>query len=180
MGSDNSRPVGRQPGRQAYPQSQSVNNFQQAPSITIQHQPLQQSRSSYNIPPSYKPYQTTPLYPVLNAPQTYPMHTMLIKDDLLNRFLEVQAEIVKFDGSGVFEGLTKVEADFEAATKNKKQADVSYKVLCEQSNKEKLDYENITSPTVQGYFRTRQDHERAIEKEKVSIDNGKLNFGIFN
>ncbi len=51
--------------------------------------------------------------------------------------------------------------------KEKKHADVNYRVLREQCNKEKQDYDNITSPTVQAYFRSKQDHERAIAKEKV-------------
>ena len=66
-----------------------------------------------------------------------------------------------------FLGLKKVESDFERLLKEKKQADVNYRVLREQSNKEKQDYDNITSSTVQAYFRSKQDHERAIAKEKV-------------
>ena len=124
------------------------------------------SRIELNLS-NYAACQTLPLYQAVEPPQTYPIHSMLYRDEILDRFLVIQAEIKKFDGSGVFEELTKIEADFELATKNKKQADVVYKVLCEQLNKDKLDYENIASPNVQGYFRTRQDHERAIEKEKV-------------
>lgn len=64
-------------------------------------------------------------------------------------------------------GLQAVEEEFEKLLKEKKRSDVNFRVLKEQCNKEKADYDNITSPTVQAYFRSKQDHERAIEKEKV-------------
>ena len=103
-------------------------------------------------------------------PKNYQMHKLTINDDLLDRFLVVQAEIAKHNGQGVFEGLEKVEEEYERLLKERKQADVNHRVLREQSNKEKQDYDNITSPTVQAYFRSKQDHERAIEKEKVRLE----------
>ena len=49
----------------------------------------------------------------------------------------------------------------------KKQAEVNYRVLKEQHyDNLKQDYDNITSPTVQAYFSSKQGHERAIAKEK--------------
>lgn len=97
----------------------------------------------------------------------YQMNKLVVSDDLLERFLVVQTEISEHNSEGVFEGLKEVETEFEQLLKEKKQADVNYRVLREQSNKEKQDYDNITSPTVQAYFRSKQDHERAIEKEKM-------------
>jgi len=104
-------------------------------------------------------------YPT-NTPTNYQMHKMVINDDVLERFCSVQSQIREHNADGVFEGLKKVESDFERLLKEKKQADVNYRVLREQSNKEKQDYDNITSSTVQAYFRSKQDHERAIAKEK--------------
>lgn len=37
----------------------------------------------------------------------------------------------------------------------------------EQTKKEKQDFENISSPTVQSYFKNKQDHDKAISKEQV-------------
>ncbi len=120
-----------------------------------------QSQSTYNIP----------IYPTLN--ETKQFHKQKVKividEKTMQRFLKIQGEIQQLNAEGVFDGLTKVEEEFERVLKSKKQADINYKVLCEQSNKERIDYENITSPTVQAYFRTREDHNRAIEKEKVII-----------
>ena len=118
-------------------------------------QPVEKpSRIQLNLP-NYTPCQTLPLYQIVEPPETYPIHSMLYREEILDRFLVIQDEIKKFDGNGVFEEFTKIHDKFEAATKNKKQADAVYKVLCEQLNKDKLDYENIASPNVQGYFRTR-------------------------
>lgn len=113
-----------------------------------------------------------PAAPVCNYtpaqnPMNYQMNKLVVSDDLLERFLVVQTEISEHNSEGVFEGLKEVETEFEQLLKEKKQADVNYRVLREQSNKEKQDYDNITSPTVQAYFRSKQDHERAIEKEKM-------------
>lgn len=105
-----------------------------------------------------------------NQPQNFKMHKLTISDDLLERFLKVQEEISAHNSEGVFEGLKGVEDNYERLLKEKKQADVNYRVLREQSNKEKQDYDNITSPTVQAYFRSRQDHERAIAKEKTEYE----------
>ncbi len=90
----------------------------------------------------------------------------VISQELLERFLVVQSEISEHNSEGVFEGLQTVKLEFEALLKEKKQADINHRVLREQCNKEKQDYDNITSPTVQAYFRSKQDHERAIAKEK--------------
>lgn len=40
-------------------------------------------------------------------------------------------------------------------------------MLEEQTKKEKQDFENISSPTVQSYFKNKQDHDKAISKEQV-------------
>ena len=89
-------------------------------------------------------------------PMNYQPNKLVVSDELLERFLVVQAEIGAHNSEGVFEGLQHAETEFEALLKEKKQADVSYRVLREQSNKEKQDYDNITSPTVQAYFRSKQ------------------------
>lgn len=143
-------------------------------------QPMQRSKTNPNMRANYPTQNRNlsvkvkpPAAPVSyqgaqmpQKPENYQMHKLTINDDLLDRFLVVQAEIAKHNGQGVFEGLEKVEEEYERLLKERKQADVNHRVLREQSNKEKQDYDNITSPTVQAYFRSKQDHERAIEKEK--------------
>lgn len=126
--------------------------------------PVQTRTGSIKVKPPAAPIQVGLATP--KAPQNYQMHKLVINDGLLERFLVVQDEISKHNAEGVFEGLQQVEEEYEKFLKERKQADVNYRVLREQSNKEKQDYDNITSPTVQAYFRSKQDHERAIEKEK--------------
>lgn len=119
---------------------------------------------SIKVKPPAAPMPET--YTKANTPKNFQPGKLVINNELLDRFLVVQAEIAQHNGEGVFSGLLKVEQEYERCLKEKKQADVNYRVLKEQSNKEKQDYDNITSPTVQAYFRSKQDHERAIEKEK--------------
>ena len=113
------------------------------------------------VPVSSAPYPCS-------TPQSYLTNNKQpINDDLLERFLVVQAEISEHNSEGVFEGLQTVQLEFEALLNEKKQAEVNYRVLKEQHyDNLKQDYDNITSPTVQAYFSSKQGHERAIAKEK--------------
>ena len=46
---------------------------------------------------------------------------------------------------------------------------INHKVLTEQTKKEQQDFENISQPTVQAYFKSQQAHKQAISKEEVSL-----------
>ena len=87
--------------------------------------------------------------------------------NLLERFLVVKKKIEAHKSEDVFEGLQSIRNEFEVVLKKKNEANVNYLVLKEQRYKEKQDYDSITSPTVLAYFMSKQDHERAIVKEKV-------------
>ncbi len=126
---------------------------------------VQYPKQNFNVP-TFQPkvYQPT-IYP--NLSKTHEMRKLVVTDSVLERFIAIQDELKNFDGQGIFEGFKKVEDNLELLMKSKKQAEINYKVLCEQSNKEKLDFDNIMSPSIQAFFRTEQDHFRAIEKERV-------------
>lgn len=91
----------------------------------------------------------------------------MINDGTLNRFIEIQAQIESYERQGVFDGLRLVEEDFERLEKSKRQAEINHKVLEEQTKKEKQDFENISQPTVQSFFKNKQAHNMAISKEQV-------------
>ena len=93
----------------------------------------------------------------------------VINDKTLNRFIEIQSEIENYESAGVFDGLRLVEEDFERLEKSKRQAEINHKVLAEQTEKEKQDFENISQPTVQSFFKNKQAHNMAISKEQVFL-----------
>jgi hypothetical protein len=101
-------------------------------------------------------------YPVIQPHQP-------INDTILNRFIEIQAHTGEYERQGIFEGLKIAEEEFEALEKTKRQAEISHKVLTEQTKKEKQDFDNISQPTVQSYFKDKQAHNKAITKEQVNI-----------
>lgn len=90
-----------------------------------------------------------------------------INDNVLNRFIEIQAQIENYERMGVFDGLKLVEEEFEVVEKSKRQSEINHRVLTEQSKKEKQDFENISQPTVQSFFKSKQAHNQAISKEQV-------------
>jgi hypothetical protein len=102
-------------------------------------------------------------YPVITPNQP-------INDTMLNRFIEIQAQTEDFERQGVFEGLKLAEEEFEALEKTRRQAEINHKVLTEQTKKEKQDFDNISQPTVQSYFKDKQAHTKAITKEQVRND----------
>lgn len=89
-----------------------------------------------------------------------------IDDKVLTRFIEIQNELEKYDAEGVLQGMKMAEEEFENLEKNKRQAEINHKVLTEQTNKERQDFENISQPTVQSFFRSKQAHNQAISKEQ--------------
>lgn len=92
-----------------------------------------------------------------------------INDFVLNRFIEIQAEIEEYERKGVFDGLRIAEEEFEALEKMNRQAEIKNKVLTEQTKKEKQDFDNITQPTVQSFFRNKEAYEAHITKEQVKL-----------
>lgn len=104
--------------------------------------------------------------PSSSSAPTY--NNTVINDQVLSRFIEIQAQIEDYERQGVFDGLRLVEEDFERLEKSKRQAEINHKVLEEQTKKEKQDFENISQPTVQSFFRNKQAHNIAISKEQVS------------
>lgn len=129
----------------------------------------QEWRNSVKPKPPAVPQNNTS-HPQPDIPSKYKEHkTLDIDDKVLERFLIVQEEISKLSAEGIFEQLQKLEADFEKLLKEKKQSDMNYRVLLEQSNKEKMDYDNINSEEVREYFLTKEDHEKAVTKEKCEF-----------
>ena len=92
---------------------------------------------------------------------------IIIDDKLIAKFLTIQAQIEAFDHNSVFERLRIAEEEFELIEKNKLQAEINFKLLTEQCKKEKQDFENISSQTVQNYFKNKKDHDKVISKEQV-------------
>ena len=113
---------------------------------------IDQSVSGGRVDTSYKAYDA------VSKPLT---------DQTLKRFIEIQAQIDGYERSGVFDGLKMAEEEFENLEKNKRQAEINHKVLTEQTKKEKQDFENISLPTVQNYFKDKQSRDKAISKEQV-------------
>ena len=113
---------------------------------------INQSISGTKADTSYKAYE-------LN-------NTKTLTDDTLKRFVEIQAQIDGYERSGVFDGLKVAEEEFETLEKNKRQAEINHKVLTEQTKKETQDFENISLPTVQNYFKDKQARDKAISKEQ--------------
>lgn len=93
----------------------------------------------------------------------------VVNDAVLNRFIEIQSQIETYEKKGIFDGLKLVEEEFETVGKNKRQAEINHKVLTEQTKKERQDFENISQPTVQSFFKSKQAHNEAISKEQVKI-----------
>ncbi len=158
--------MGNESAKESNPQGRGMTRTHTVVAVSEQQGTVSQAQYPRAKPrPPAVPVSSAP-YPC-SQPQKYVTNNKQpINDDLLERFLVVQAEIAEHNSEGVFEGLQSVQQEFEALLKEKKQADVNYRVLKEQCNKEKQDYDNITSPTVQAYFRSKNDHERAIAKEK--------------
>lgn len=94
---------------------------------------------------------------------------VVVNDETMRRFLEIQTHIEHYDSMGVFEQLNSAEEEFDIIGKNKQQTEIKYKLLSEQCKKEKQDFENISCPTVQSYFKNKKDHDKAISKEQVSF-----------
>ncbi len=101
---------------------------------------------------------------------------IIINDETLMRFLKVQLMIEEYDNQGIFEKLAAAEEEFEIISKNFQKAKINFTLISEQCKKEKQDFDNISLPTVQSYFKNKKDHDKAISKEQVYT---RLNFNFF-
>ena len=175
-------------GWQQFPQYQQQNTSirQQTPMYPPQQQFQPQNTFIRQQSPQYPPSNGNPgqrvpsarissardrqLYPNLAIPSTNSFSAgFKLDDQTLKRFLEIQSLIDAFEKKGVFDGLRIAEEEFEAMDKSKRQAEINHKVLTEQTKKEQQDFENISQPTVQAYFKSQQAHKQAISKEEVSL-----------
>lgn len=104
---------------------------------------------------------------LVTEPENITNANQVINDTVLNRFIEIQSQIENYEQQGVFERLRLAEDEFERLEKSKRQSEINTKVLTEQTNKEKQDFENISQPTVQSFFKNKQAHNMAISKEQV-------------
>jgi hypothetical protein len=126
-------------------------------------------------PPQQPQTPTSKNLPKVPEPSSPPLPTAVttnnnvLNDTTLNRFIEIQTQIEKFEQQGIFDGLRLVEEEFERLEKSKRQAEINHKVLEEQTKKEKQDFENISQPTVQSFFKNKQAHNMAISKEQVTF-----------
>jgi hypothetical protein len=92
-----------------------------------------------------------------------------INDQTLNRFLEIQSKVEEYDQKGIFQNLHLAEDEFEQIEKSKRAAEINYKVLTEQLNKEKKEFDSISSANYQNYFKSKEAHHKAITKEQVTF-----------
>lgn len=94
-----------------------------------------------------------------------------LNDEILNRFIEIHSQTEKYEEMGIFEEFQQLEEEFESVAKSKKTAETNLKVLTEKSNKEKQDFENISKPDLQGFFKSQEAHNQAISKKQVLKQN---------
>ena len=191
----------QQPYPQQYQQQntfirqQQPQQYQQQNTFIRPQYPQQQQQQTQQYPPAPSngyPGQRVPsarlssakdrgLYPSISIPSTTNLSPgFKLDDQTLNRFLEIQSLIDVFEKKGVFDGLRIAEEEYEAMEKSKRQAEINHKVLTEQTKKEKQDFENISQPTVQAYFKNQQAHKQAISKEEVEYVFIFLNFLVLD
>jgi len=100
-----------------------------------------------------------------NSYNNYDNH--VINDQTLKRFIEILSEVEQYEKKGVFDGLRIAEEEFDALEKNKRKAEINLKVLVETTKKEKQDYDNIVSSTVEKFYQNKFAHNEAITREQV-------------
>lgn len=91
----------------------------------------------------------------------------VINDQTLKRFIEILSEVEQYEKKGVFDGLRIAEEEFDTLEKNKRKAEINLKVLIETTKKEKQDYDNIVSSTVEKFYQNKFAHNEAITREQV-------------
>jgi hypothetical protein len=92
---------------------------------------------------------------------------MELNTQLLKRFLKVQKKLETYNAYGTYEKQRTLEAELESLAFARKQAERDFRVLDDMLRKQKQDVDNISSKAFGAYFRSEEDHERLIEKEKV-------------
>jgi hypothetical protein len=78
----------------------------------------------------------------------------------LKRFLEIQPQIEEYEKLRVFDTIKLGEEELEALEKSKKKAEISERILGEQTRKEKQDFENLSQPSNKAMFKSEEEYEK--------------------
>ncbi len=95
---------------------------------------------------------------------------MELTPDLLKRFIKVQKKIESFDSQGFFETLKESEQELETFDFLKKQCERDFRVVDEQTRKQKQDCDNIVSKKFGAYFNNTDEHETVIKREQEAYE----------
>jgi hypothetical protein len=106
---------------------------------------------------------------VFQPSRTKPAQRLVIDSTLIERFVKIQAEVDQYDHLGVFDALMVAEEEVDALRKQKSTSEISYKVLCEKTKKEKLDFDAVTKAVNIGtFFKDSATQNKLISKEEVN------------
>ena len=97
-----------------------------------------------------------------------------IEQNKLKRFLEIQPQIEEYEKLRVYDTIKLGEEELEALEKSKKKAEISERILGEQTRKEKQDFENLSQPGNKAMFKSEEEYEKAKSKEEVRKRRKKL------
>lgn len=92
---------------------------------------------------------------------------MELNVDLLKRFMKVQKKIESFNEFGFFETLKTSEDELDQLEYLKKQSERDFRVLDEQTRKQKQDCDNIGSKSFGAYFKSPEEHDKFVATEQV-------------
>ncbi len=95
---------------------------------------------------------------------------MELTEDLLKRFVKVQKKIESFDSQGFFETLKESEREKEDLEYLKKQCERDFRVVDDQTRKQKQDLDNILSEKFGIYFNNADEHKTVIKREQEAYD----------
>jgi hypothetical protein len=95
---------------------------------------------------------------------------LVIDTTLIERFIKIQAEVDQYDNMGIFDALMIAEEEVENLRKQKATTEISYKVLCEKTKKEKLDFDAVTkAANIGSFFKDAHTQNKLISKEEVGF-----------
>lgn len=95
---------------------------------------------------------------------------MELNVDLLKRFMKVQKKIESFNEFGFFETLKTSEDELDQLEYLKKQSERDFRVLDEQTRKQKQDCDNIGSKSFGAYFKSPEEHDKFVATEQKVYD----------
>jgi hypothetical protein len=90
----------------------------------------------------------------------------VVNDEVLYRFMQVQSLVKQYEEQGIYDGLNKAEEEFEIIKTNRRKLENNYKILRETTLQELHDFEIISLPNVQSYFKHKEARDKAITKEQ--------------